>query len=55
MDANPLVYSDDTDGDLTPDDCDICPLDDEDDYDGDGLCADVDPAPYCTSNVLDEC
>jgi len=28
------------------DECDVCPFDAEDDFDGDGLCADVDPDPF---------
>jgi len=42
-DANPS--QDDSDSDGAGDACDICPFDVDDDIDGDGLCADVDPCP----------
>jgi len=36
----------DSDGDGRGDACDVCPMDAEDDFDGDGLCADEDPDPF---------
>ena len=36
----------DSDWDGKLDQCDLCPIDAEDDVDGDGLCANVDNAPF---------
>jgi acetyltransferase-like isoleucine patch superfamily enzyme len=33
------------DGDSLPDFCDVCPLDAENDVDGDGICGDIDNCP----------
>jgi lysophospholipase L1-like esterase len=44
----------DSDGDGLGDACDACPLDPEDDFDGDGLCADVDPDPFEPPLICDD-
>ena len=45
-----IIYSD---SDGVPDDCDVCPVDANDDSDGDGLCDSDDAYPNCTANFYD--
>ncbi|MFC1475172.1 LamG-like jellyroll fold domain-containing protein [Candidatus Zixiibacteriota bacterium] len=44
----------DSDGDGVNDYCDVCPNDPDDDFDGDGLCADVDNCPTIANAQQDD-
>lgn len=44
----------DSDGDGRGDGCDPCPFDAEDDFDGDGVCADTDPDPFHPPSICND-